>query len=86
MLATVQDWALLLVCIAVWEPLPGWPVRMREERRAMATFVTILLIALGITALVGGIVAYIASRRAPGGFEDDQGFHHTERPDRSKRR
>lgn len=55
---------------------------MREDRHAMSTVVTVLLIVLGVAALIGGIVVLVASRRAPGGFEDDQGFHQTERPDK----
>ena len=70
----------------VRELFPGRPVRTREDLRPMGTVVTVLLLVLGAAALVGGIVAFVASRRAPGGFEDDQGFHHTEHPDKSKRR
>ena len=44
----------------------------------MDTLTIILLILLGATALVGGIMAFVASRRAPHGFEDEYGFHHTD--------
>jgi hypothetical protein len=59
----------------------GPPVRM-PTIRAMGTVVTVLLIILGAAALVGGIVAFVAFRRAPGGFEDEKGFHHSNRPDK----
>jgi hypothetical protein len=48
----------------------------------MTTLVIILLIVAGIVTLVGGIVTFIALRKARDGFEDDKGFHPTDRPRR----
>jgi hypothetical protein len=40
------------------------------------TIAIIVLLVLGTAALVGGIViALLASRNAPDGFEDQEGFH-----------
>jgi hypothetical protein len=36
-----------------------------------------LLIVLGAAVLIGGVVAWVAIRRARDGFEDDEGFHPT---------
>jgi hypothetical protein len=33
---------------------------------------------LGVAALFGAIVLIVAAKRAPTGFEDDQGFHQTD--------
>ena len=42
----------------------------------VVTITIIVLILLGAAALIGGIViALLASRRAPDGFEDHEGFH-----------
>ena len=41
----------------------------------MKTFALILLALFGVAVLVGGIVAFVALRRARDGFEDDRGFH-----------
>ena len=41
----------------------------------MDTVVIIVLVALGVTAVIGVVVMYFAVRKAPNGFEDDQGFH-----------
>lgn len=41
----------------------------------MGTFVIIVLAALGITVVIGLIIAYFAVRKAPHGFEDPEGFH-----------
>jgi hypothetical protein len=51
----------------------------------MGDVVTIALVVLGAAALLGGIVMIVASRRAPTGFEDDNGFHRTE-PERPEKR
>jgi hypothetical protein len=42
----------------------------------MATIVIIVVVLLGIAALIGGaVIALLASRSAPDGFEDHEGFH-----------
>ena len=42
----------------------------------VVTITIIVLLMLGTAALVGGIViALLASRSAPDGFEDKEGFH-----------
>ena len=42
----------------------------------VVTITIIVLILLGLAALAGGIViALLASRSAPDGFEDQEGFH-----------
>lgn len=42
----------------------------------MVMVVIIILVVLGIAMLVGGaVIALLATRRAPEGFEDQEGFH-----------
>ena len=42
----------------------------------MLTIAIIILAAFGIAALVGGaVIALLATRSAPDGFEDQDGFH-----------
>jgi hypothetical protein len=42
----------------------------------VVTIAIIVLVLLGMAVLVGGIViALLASRSAPDGFEDQEGFH-----------
>ena len=48
----------------------------------MNTVVILVLAALGAVILVGGVLAFFALRKAPDGFEDDEGFHHTEKSSR----
>ena len=43
----------------------------------MGTVFKILLIILGGAVVLGGIIAFVAIRRARDGFEDDEGFHPT---------
>ena len=38
------------------------------------------LVILGAIVVIGGIVAYFALRKAPDGFEDEEGFHSTKEP------
>ena len=54
-------------------------------RCSMGSVVIVVLVVLGAAALLGAIVMIVASRRAPTGFEDDQGFHEAE-PKESKPR
>jgi len=42
----------------------------------VATITKVCLLALGGALLIGAIIAFIAFRRAPHGFEDDEGFHY----------
>jgi len=44
----------------------------------MRSVVIVLLVVFGAAALLGAIVLIVASRRAPTGFEDEQGFHQTD--------
>lgn len=44
---------------------------------SMGTIVRILLIIFGAAVVLGGIIAFVAIRRARDGFEDDEGFHPT---------
>ena len=42
----------------------------------MSSAAIIIIILLGIAALAGGaVIAIMASRKAPDGFEDQDGFH-----------
>jgi hypothetical protein len=42
----------------------------------VATIAIIIMALLGIVALIGGtLLALLASRNAPDGFEDKEGFH-----------
>jgi hypothetical protein len=42
----------------------------------LVTVAIIIVLSLGFAALVGGaVIAVLASRRAPDGFEDQEGFH-----------
>ena len=51
---------------------------------AVSTTAMIIMVALGIAALIGGgIIAFLAARRAPDGFEDKEGFHAEKPPPRS---
>lgn len=43
----------------------------------MSKFFIALLVILGGAMLIGGVVAWVAIRRARDGFEDDEGFHPT---------
>ena len=43
----------------------------------MRTVVIIILIAFGVAVVIGGVVVFVASRKAPTGFEDNEGFHPT---------
>ena len=46
----------------------------------MDTVVIIVLVSLGVIMLVGVVVAWIALRNAPDGFEDQHGFHRRKKP------
>ena len=49
----------------------------------MENQVLIVILALGLLALASGaLIAMFASRRAPDGFEDGNGFHHASRSSR----
>lgn len=41
----------------------------------MEDVVVIVLVGLGIVIILGVVIACIAARKAPDGFEDDRGFH-----------
>ena len=42
----------------------------------VGTVAIIVIVLLGIAALIGGaVIALLASRSAPDGFEDQEGFH-----------
>lgn len=43
----------------------------------MRTLFIVLLALFGVVVVVGGIVAFVALRKARDGFEDDRGFHPT---------
>jgi hypothetical protein len=44
--------------------------------KSVATIAIIIMALLGIVALIGGtLLALLASRNAPDGFEDKEGFH-----------
>jgi hypothetical protein len=51
-----------------------------DDFSIMDTVVIIVLVALGVTAVIGVVVMYFAVRKAPNGFEDDQGFHSDRKP------
>ena len=40
----------------------------------------ILLVLFGVIVLVGVVVAFVAFRKAPDGFEDREGFHRKNKP------
>jgi hypothetical protein len=44
---------------------------------AMLKIVVVLLVIFGAAIVIGGIIAWVAIRRARDGFEDDEGFHPT---------
>ena len=46
----------------------------------MDTIVVIVLVVLGLVVVVGLVVAYVALRNAPDGFEDRKGFHPDGKP------
>ena len=48
----------------------------------MDSVVVVVLVGLGVAMLIGGIMAFFAYRKAPNGFEDDQGFHSWEERER----
>jgi hypothetical protein len=48
----------------------------------VVTVAIIIMIFLGVAALIGAIIALIASRRAQDGFQDQDGFHAGELPPR----
>ncbi|MGH7944212.1 MAG: hypothetical protein ACREH8_07060 [Opitutaceae bacterium] len=48
----------------------------------MDSLLVVVLVALGLVVLIGGVVAFFALRKAPDGFEDDEGFHPTNKPKR----
>jgi hypothetical protein len=41
----------------------------------MNTVIVVVLWVLGATILIGAIVAFFGLRKAPDGFEDQEGFH-----------
>ena len=41
----------------------------------MDSAVVLVLVGVGVATLVGGLMAFLAYRKAPHGFEDDRGFH-----------
>jgi hypothetical protein len=52
---------------------------------AVVTAAIIIMVLLGIAGLIGGgIIVLVASRRAPNGFEDQEGFHVGEVPPSSR--
>ena len=53
-----------------------------SDYRTVATIVVVCLVLLGCAALIGGIVLFIALRRAPDGVEDEEGFHRIDKPKR----
>lgn len=53
-----------------------------ENLPAISGLLKIALILLGCAVLIGGIIAFIALRRAPNGMEDDEGFHRIDQPKR----
>lgn len=46
----------------------------------MDTVVIIVLVAMGVSILIGVVIAYFALRDAPTGFEDERGFHSERKP------
>lgn len=52
----------------------------------MSTVAIVLLVAFGNALVIGGIVAFVASRKAPLGFEDEKGFHPIKEAEKTKRR
>jgi hypothetical protein len=41
----------------------------------VSSFAFILLVLFGAAVIIGGLIAFIAARKAPSGFEDKEGFH-----------
>lgn len=52
----------------------------------MSTVAIVLLVAFGVALFIGGMVAIVASRKAPMGFEDEKGFHPIKDAEKAKRR
>ena len=48
----------------------------------MDSTVIIVMVSLGVITLIGVIVAFLAHRNAPDGFEDQHGFHSKKKPKR----
>jgi hypothetical protein len=44
----------------------------------MDTAIVVVLVVLGLIILIGGVIAFFAVRKAPDGFEDEEGFHGTD--------